>query len=123
MPRTPHNTTLAQLKRCGNTRVLVNEDGVNTLILVRLHQTEIVILSTKAGTLELDCGGWRTPTTIRRINQALQAFQVVNAATKEQLGIGKSIFDHSDRIKLHAEFDPTGNRWLVSTFEGKAVQS
>ena len=45
----------------------ITRDGYSTI--VRLHGTPVVEYSAQSGVLVLNSGGWRTPTTKRRINE------------------------------------------------------
>ena len=53
-----------------NTEVWWDEDGDR--VRVRLHQT--VIFDYDGHALVLDTGGWKTPTTKKRINECFRAF-------------------------------------------------
>lgn len=56
-------------KRYRNTTVRREGDDV----VVTLHNTDIVRVETDRGQARLQAGGWRTVTTKKRINEALQA--------------------------------------------------
>ncbi len=50
-------------------------------VWVRLHQTVIFSYDKVTDTFTLDTGGWNTPTTIRRMNEALREFAPAGAPT------------------------------------------
>lgn len=58
---------LLPLKHYRNTRIETGRDGT---VCVWLHKTLICDVSTK-GVIHINTGGWRSPVTIRRINECL----------------------------------------------------
>lgn len=64
---------MPRMNQIGTHRTTVrnDKDGLS----VTYHQTEVVH-QTPGGTITLDSGGWRTPTTKNRINQAANQFNL-----------------------------------------------
>lgn len=81
-----------QRKVSNNTWLIRQEDGS---IALRLHATIIVTVD-KAGKITLNSGGWRTPTTKGRINDALQELLRGNAPGISQVDGIWLIYPHGN---------------------------
>lgn len=57
--------------RSNNTTITVDEDGRT---VCTLHQTQIAVLSANHKSVNLYTGGFKTPTTFRRMNECLHAW-------------------------------------------------
>jgi hypothetical protein len=65
------------------------------LTIVRLYDTDIVKLSIRNGVVcvcSLDTGGFDTPTTFRRMNEALAHFDLIGPGRIFEHRVGKSDF-------------------------------
>ncbi len=65
---------MGQTQRLGKTATTVRRLGTKDgdKLIVRYHQTDVVVFS--AESITLDSGGWRTSTTKNRMNQASNQF-------------------------------------------------
>lgn len=57
--------------RSNNTTITTDEEGRT---ICTLHQTQIAVLDKNRGQVNLNTGGYSTPTTFRRMNECLNAW-------------------------------------------------
>ena len=86
----PHAIAKSGTIRPYNTTVIIDDDG-NTVCT--LYQTKIALYNPKLDTVFLNTGGFDTPTTIRRMNECLNAW-----GFKQR--VNKASFAKSDTVTL-----------------------
>jgi hypothetical protein len=85
-----------------NTRLIALDEN----IAIRLHETNIVIFAPD-GTITLNSGGWRTPTTKERINDALRDQGLLSVGANKGLWyIGGSLFYDHMQVKDGVVLNP-----------------
>ncbi len=67
------------------------------MAIVRLYDTDIVTIDREEHTVTFCTGGWNTPTTLRRMNEACKHFNLRNAGTGAFISVRKADFADNDR--------------------------
>jgi len=82
----------ATFKRgAGHNRLVINFDDGRQGYLY--HETVVAEIDRKAGTVKLDCGGWRTKTTADAMNEALHMWGINGAVCRRR---GQLVFWRRD---------------------------
>ncbi len=104
------STSLGQLNKKPNT--IVSSDEMRAI--VHLHQTDVFILDYKDKTLTLNTGGWHTPTTFRRMNEACETFgvRIIDSDSGEPRKISNDYFGYEDQRTVQLRWDD-GIKFLV----------
>lgn len=79
---------------CPNNTTVVDRNGAT---VVTLHKTEIVTYDRRKGRVTFNTGGWDTPTTMRRMNEACSQFELPIKLTKKHFEkASKIIYQEND---------------------------